>query len=271
MNYFGKWMALTVIALCGISCDSNDGPSPSESVVGTYEGYTLSSCAYFSDTCAGDEKIVITGNADGTVDLAFESSTWGRFSIEKATVTETKGGYAIAGSGHTEMGMQTVNSYDCTVAGTIRSTSEATLTFDVPSVMGGLKVVFTTGEAPAEQLLPGTYEGYTSASSAYFQNMYTDDEALTIAASGTTLSLRFESSMGTFEVASLEASLQDGLYTVEGSGNVAMGMGASTNSYPFTLTGRVNAAKNDYEFTATVPSVMGGLTIKLLPGTAPTE
>ena len=186
-------------------------------------------------------------------------------------MTETKDGYAIAGAGKTEMGMQSVKSYDCTVAGTIRSTSDATLTFEVPGVMGGLSVVFTTGDAPAELLLPGTYEGYTSASCAYFQDNYTDDEALTIAASGSTLSRHFESSMGTFEVASLQVSLRDGVYTVEGSGNVAMGMGASSNSYPFTLTGRVDASKSNYEFAATIPAVMGGLTVKLLPGTAPTE
>lgn len=150
IDCFGKWMALTAIALCVIACDDIDAPAPSEAVAGTYEGYTLASCAYFQDNC-------------------------------------------------------------------------------------------------------------------------TDGESLTIAASGGALSLCFESSMGTFEVAALKASSQDGSYVVEGSGSVAMGMGASSNSYPFTLTGRVAASKREYEFTATVPGVMGGLTVRLLPGTAPTE
>ena len=58
-------------------------------------------------------------------------------------------------------------------------------------------------------------------------------------------------------------------YVFTGSGSVAMGMGGSTSNYDFTLSGRTNAAKDDFSIAFNVPAVMGGLTITLLPGTAP--
>ena len=61
----------------------------------------------------------------------------------------------------------------------------------------------------------------------------------------------------------------DGEYTLSGSGKVEMGMGGSTQQYDFTLTGTCNAAKDAYSFAFSLPAVMGGLTITLLPGTAP--
>ena len=40
---------------------------------------------------------------------------------------------------------------------------KAQMQFKVAGDMGGLTIVFTTGEAPADSLLAGTYEGYTDA------------------------------------------------------------------------------------------------------------
>lgn len=117
----------------------------------------------------------------------------------------------------------------------------------------------------------GTYTGYTATSCAYFQNNYADDETLTITKHEEGLSLDFPSSMGHFAVGQLAVAEKNGGYAVEGSGSVAMGMGASTNEYPFTLQGTVDASKSEYEFTFTVPAVMGGMTVVLHPGSAPAE
>lgn len=49
-----------------------------------------------------------------------------------------------------------------------------------------------------------------------------------------------------------------------------MGMGGGpATDYDFTVSGSTNAAKDDYSIVFKVPAVMGGLTITLLPETAP--
>ncbi|MDE6507012.1 MAG: hypothetical protein K2L04_00885 [Alistipes sp.] len=269
-NSFAKWMAAAAIALCSVACNDSDDRSAPTDIAGTYGGYTLSSCSYFTDTCAGDETVLITNNADGTAAIAFTSSALGKFSIGSATVAARNGVCEIVGSGTAQMGMQSVQTYDCTVSGSIRSLDDAEIRFSVPSVMGGMHIVFKTGAAPAELLLPGTYGGYSAASFAYSaEPMYTDDESLTIAAEDGALSLSFASAQwGTFQTP-LTVAYEDKVYTLEGAGSVAMGMGASTNSYQYTLTGKVDAAKNEYEFSFSVPAVMGGLTVVLHPGKAP--
>ena len=137
--------------------------------------------------------------------------------------------------------------------------------------MGGMTLTFQTGDAPADLLLAGTYEGYTDADCSYFQNTYTDNESVTLTANGDgTLKVDFESATwGTFTVESATAAKEGEEYVFTGSGSVAMGMGESTSNYDFTLSGRTNAAKDDFSIAFNVPAVMGGLTVTLLPGTAP--
>lgn len=73
-----------------------------------------------------------------------------------------------------------VSSYDCTYTAVIHSREKAQMQFKVTGVMGGLTLDFTTGEAPADLLLAGTYKGYTDADCTYFQDRYTDDESLKV-------------------------------------------------------------------------------------------
>ena len=179
----------------------------------------------------------------------------------------------LSGSGQTQMGMGgNTSSYDCTFTAEITSQTDARMEFSIPAVMGGMTLTFQTGDAPADLLLAGTYEGYTDADCDYFQNTYTDSERVTLTANGDgTLKVVFESaSWGTFTVESATATKEGEEYIFTGSGSVAMGMGESTSNYDFTLSGRTNAAKDDFSIAFNVPAVMGGLTITLLPGTAPT-
>lgn len=120
--------------------------------------------------------------------------------------------------------------------------------------------------------LSGAYTGYTDADCAYFQDRYTDDENLTLTANGDgTYAVTFESgTWGTFYVTKA-ATVQKGTeYALTGEGTVAMGMGDNVKDYAFTLTGTTNAAKDTYAFAFNTPAVMGGLTVTLLPGKAPT-
>ena len=144
--------------------------------------------------------------------------------------------------------------------------------FSIPAVMGGMTLTFQTGEAPADLLLAGTYEGYTDADCAMFQDRYTDGESVKLTANGDgSVKVVFESaSWGTFTVESATATKEGEEYVFTGSGSVSMGMGESTSNYDFTLSGRSNAAKDDFSIAFNVPAGMGGLTVTLLPGTAPT-
>lgn len=265
-------LAMSVVALCSAACsDEKEYPTVAD-IAGRYEGYTLAGCAYFQNTCTADETITVTENADGSARVTFTSGSWGEFTIPDAQMSENGGTYTLTGSGQTKMGMGgNVSSYDCTYTAEIDSREKAQMQFKVAGVMGGLTIDFTTGEAPADLLLAGTYEGYTDADCAYFQNRYTDDESLKMTANGDgTLAVVFESATwGTFRVAKAAVTKDGDQYEFTGDGTVSMGMGDNVKDYAFTMTGTSNAAKDDFSIAFNAPAVMGGLTITLLPGKAP--
>lgn len=139
------------------SCDDNnsgDGEkrfSPAD-IAGTYEGYA--NVSFFGTPQGRYEKqtVSITAAEDGkTAALSYVSETWGSFSLEALTVAQADGGYTVSGDGTVSMGMQgqAPKDYEFTLAGTVSSLTDAALTFTIPAVMGGLKIEFITGEAPA--------------------------------------------------------------------------------------------------------------------------
>ncbi len=255
-----------------MACDKDENGSKTVDFAGSYNGYTLASCNYFQNMISADETVVITENTDGSATVSFTSATWGTFTITDAQASISGNVCSLSGSGQTQMGMGgSTSAYDCTFTAEIKSQTDARMEFSIPAVMGGMTLTFQTGEAPADLLLAGTYEGYTDADCSYFQDRYTDDENVKLTANGDgTLKVVFESaSWGTFTVESATATKEGEEYVFTGSGSVAMGMGESTSNYDFTLSGRTNAAKDDFSIAFNVPAVMGGLTITLLPGTAP--
>lgn len=255
-----------------MACDKDENGSKTVDFAGNYDGYTLASCNYFQNMISPDETVVITKNTDGSASVSFTSATWGTFTITDAQASISGNVCSLSGSGQTQMGMGgSTSAYDCTFTAEIKSQTDARMEFSIPAVMGGMTLTFQTGEAPADLLLAGTYEGYTDADCSYFQDRYTDDENVKLTANGDgTLKVVFESaSWGTFTVESATATKEGEEYVFTGSGSVAMGMGESTSNYDFTLSGRTNAAKDDFSIAFNVPAVMGGLTITLLPGTAP--
>lgn len=138
---------LGLALLC--SCSDDDKSAPAREVAGSYAGYTVAACAYFSQTDGG-QSVELTAVSDSRVNVNYESDTWGTFTVEGADVTERGGVYVLAGSGTSVMGMAgKTNEYQCEFSGTV---SEGTpeFTFTVPAVMGGLTVTFHPGEAPAE-------------------------------------------------------------------------------------------------------------------------
>lgn len=256
-----------------MACDKDENGSKTVDFAGNYDGYTLASCNYFQNMISPDETVVITKNTDGTATVSFTSATWGEFTITDAQASVSGNVCSLSGSGQTQMGMGgSTSAYDCTFTAEIKSQTDARMEFSIPAVMGGMTLTFQTGDAPADLLLAGTYEGYTDADCAMFQDRYTDGESVKLTANGDgSVKVVFESaSWGTFTVESATATKEGEEYVFTGSGSVAMGMGESTSNYDFTLSGRSNAAKDDFSIAFNVPAVMGGLTITLLPGTAPT-
>ena len=256
-----------------MACDKDENGSKTVDFAGSYNGYTLASCNYFQNMISADETVVLTKNTDGTASVSFTSATWGEFTITDAQATVNGDLCTLSGSGQTQMGMNgNTSTYDCTFTAEIRSQDDARMEFSIPAVMGGMTLTFQTGDAPANLLLAGTYEGYTDADCAMFQDRYTDGESVKLTANGDgSVKVVFESaSWGTFTVESATATKEGEEYVFTGSGSVAMGMGGSTSNYDFTLSGRSNAAKDDFSIAFNVPAVMGGLTVTLLPGTAPT-
>ncbi|MEI3528591.1 MAG: calycin-like domain-containing protein [Alistipes sp.] len=264
-------MMLSVASIM-MACDKEDSGSKTVDFAGSYKGYTLASCNYFQNMISPDETVVITKNTDGSASVSFTSATWGTFTITDAQASVSGDICSLSGSGQTQMGMGgSTSAYDCTFTAEIKSQTDARMEFSIPAVMGGMTLTFQTGEAPADLLLAGTYEGYTDADCAMFQDRYTDGESVKLTANGDgSVKVVFESaSWGTFTVESATATKEGEEYVFTGSGSVAMGMGESTSNYDFTLSGRTNAAKDDFSIAFNVPAVMGGLTITLLPGTAP--
>lgn len=255
-----------------MACDKDENGSKTVDFAGSYNGYTLASCNYFQNMISADETVVLTKNTDGTATVSFTSATWGTFTITDAQASISGNVCSLSGSGQTQMGMGgSTSAYDCTFTAEIKSQTDARMEFSIPAVMGGMTLTFQTGDAPADLLLAGTYEGYTDADCAMFQDRYTDGESVKLTANGDgSVKVVFESaSWGTFTVESATATKEGEEYVFTGSGSVAMGMGESTSNYDFTLSGRTNAAKDDFSIAFNVPAVMGGLTITLLPGTAP--
>ncbi len=256
-----------------MACDKDENGSKTVDFAGSYNGYTLASCNYFQNMISADETVVITENTDGTATVSFTSATWGEFTVTDAQASVSGDLCTLSGSGQTQMGMGgSTSAYDCTFTAEIKSQTDARMEFSIPAVMGGMTLTFQTGDAPADLLLAGTYEGYTDADCAMFQDRYTDGESVKLTANGDgSVKVVFESaSWGTFTVESATATKEGEEYVFTGSGSVAMGMGDSTSNYDFTLSGRTNAAKDDFSIAFNVPAVMGGLTVTLLPGTAPT-
>lgn len=269
---FKTILTMSVVALCSAACSDEETLPVVADIAGSYEGYTLAGCAYFQNTCAADETVTVAENADGSANVTFTSASWGEFSIPNARMSENGGTYTLTGSGQTKMGMGVnISSYDCTYTAVIESREKAQMQFKVSGVMGGLTIDFTTGEAPADLLLAGTWEGYTNAGCTYFQDRYTDDESLKMTANGDgTLAIVFESATwGTFNVAKATVTKSGDEYTFTGNGTVSVGMGDNVKDYAFTVTGTSNAAKDNFSIAFNAPAVMGGLTVTLLPGKAP--
>lgn len=121
------------------------------------------------------------------------------------------------------------------------------------------------------QNVTGTYNGYTVANSAYFQNMAAVGQSVTItAASENKVNISYTGgAWGEFAITDADVTLSGETYAISGSGKTVMGHAGSSSEYDCTVKATLRSDKTIDSFLFSVPSVMGGLTIDLREGDAP--
>lgn len=267
---------LTAAALFAVtsltSCSDDDAPDYGADVAGSYDCWASMNCNYFSNNISLDQKISVTKLTENTVSVSYTSATLGTFTIPEATVAQTSTSYVVTGAGVTEMGHAgSVNSYNCTL--TANFTADAvTFTFDIPSVMGGTKVILTQGELPKDQychVVAGSYTGIVTATAQYFPDGMVDDAESTVTvkadAAGTVTVTCASETWGNITVAGMEVTRNGNTFSFAGQGTNAMaGMnGGAVKEYVCNATCSVDVANGKNDFSFVMPAVMGGLTLTL--------
>ncbi len=122
-------------------------------VAGSYSGWTKGDCQYFKNRTQNGEKLAISSNDDGTVDVKLTSQMWGETTISAVKAEKTTSGFTLSGAGKFTMGMgDKQTEYDCNLTGTLSTDKETySVEFSLPSVMGGLTITFAQGEAPSAE------------------------------------------------------------------------------------------------------------------------
>lgn len=136
----------------GLKVEFTEGEIPASLVLpGVYKGRTDVSCAYFQGMTADNQEITIVGK-DNVYSVYYESDTWGTFAIEDIKFTYAEGVFTISGDGNCKMGMDgNLKDYPCTLSGSIDVEKSApSFIFNVPAVMGGLSITFSSGDVTSE-------------------------------------------------------------------------------------------------------------------------
>ena len=245
-------ISLAAVAVFATSCEKteNQNQEPetvlSEAVVGTYTGYSTAEFQYSSTPMVSqNQSLKVTAEEGGTVSVSYTSDTWGTFSLSGVTVTESNGSYSLSGSGKTVMGMSadSQSEYDCTLSATVKSTEDFTFTFDVPAVMGGLKITLLPGNPPAELLLSGSYTGTLTMSVMGTAMDPMEEAQVSLTAEGDVWTLTLpEMGMGTMSMESISVEVElaesaDG-YTLSAESIEAV---SGETSITGSLTGTVSA------------------------------
>ncbi|MCM1290541.1 MAG: calycin-like domain-containing protein [Prevotella sp.] len=268
-------LLMIIFALTSCSNDDNEPINLADNAIGSYEGYTNASAAYFSGMVSDNQTVVVTSDELNKVNISFHSDTWGDITINDAVLAGTDNNMQITGSGKSVMSHagNAPKEYDCTVEGSLVG-KNLSLIFTCPTVMGGLKIEFKQGEIPADIVVPGKYKGYTEASSTYFSGMMADNQEIVITQNDDNATYKVvytTDTWGEFLIENATATLKDGKFVVTGKGTTKMGMNGNIKEYDCSIEGSIDSEKETPTFTFSVPSVMGGLSIVFHSGDMPTE
>ncbi len=280
MNKFLKscgilMMMLTVFITSSCSNDDDKDKTPAwESLAGEYTGWTSGAFKYSSTPIATDNEKLTIAVSDGKMSLQLASNMWGTATVSDVTITEQGNDYKLTGSGTASMSMHggQASQYDCTLEGTVskdKKTMNIIVTY--PAVMGGTTVTFALGEAPAAQLVAGSYSGWTKGDCQYFKNQTQNDEKVAISSNedGTVDVKLTSQTWGETTISAVSVEKTANGFTLSGSGKFSMSMGSSAKEYDCTLTGTISTDGETYSIVFNLPAVMGGLTITFAQGSAP--
>ena len=246
-------ISLTAAAVLAMSCEKTENGnkepevSLSEAVAGTYAGYSTAEFQYSpTPMVSQSQTLAVAEEEGGTVSVSYASDTWGAFTLTGVAVTESNGTYSLAGSGKTVMGMSadSQSEYDCTLAAEISGTDDFSFVFDVPAVMGGLKITFLPGNPPVELLVSGTYTGTLTMSVMGTAMDPMEDAQVTLAVDGEKASLTLPAmGMGsmTMDAVTVEAVLaqaEDGSFTLTAESFETV---SGETSITGSLTGTISA------------------------------
>lgn len=213
-------ISLTAVAVFAASCEKtgnqNQNQEPevnlSETVAGTYTGYSTAEFQYSpTPMLSQNQTLTVTAEDGGTVSVSYTSDTWGTFTISAATVAESDGTYVLSGDGKTLMGMSadSQSEYDCTLTAEISGEDDFSFVFDVPAVMGGLKITLLPGNPPAELLLSGSYTGTLTMSVMGTAMDPMEEAQVSLAAEGDVWTLTLpEMGMGTMSMESISVEVE---------------------------------------------------------------
>lgn len=268
MKYFFLMCVVGVLAAC--SDEKNEGPAYAGKIAGTYTGYSMAVFQYVPDPVyTADQEVKVTAVSENTVNVSYTDATWGTYRLENADVVYTDGQYTVSGSGKVSLGMgSSAAAYDYTLSAVLKET-ELSLKITLPAVMGGLDIVFTSGETPAAVQIMGEYTGTVNVAFQYSPTpqVYPNDTLnLTATAEGIRFSYK-NADWGTYEIENMEVIPGNGVYLFSGQDSVTMGMnGTNVRKYLFTLEGEIDAVNGKAAFVVKVPAVMGGVTLTFSEG-----
>lgn len=266
-------LALAALAMLMVSCRKPKEEKWAEAIAKTYHGYINASCANFTNMVNGDENITLAKALNNkTVNLTFSSNKWGEFSIKEATVVFAQDIYKVNGTGTCKMkNGGSEKEYECTVMANIKSQAgNASFTFTIPSVMGGLTLEFHEGKMPVAHEVARSYNGYTNTSCSFFSNTVEDGQTVKLSyKNDNEVTLSYASSTwGVFSFETVKVKAENGSYSLEGEGICKMTNPHSgeQKDHACTITGNID---DKASMTFVVADVMGGLTVAFHEGEMP--
>ena len=254
-------LLLGMLSLFSACNNDDDGTNKAQEIAGKYEGYSIGSCAMFTDYVMGEKSVAtIVPNEDGTINVTYDSGS-GEFKLNNIKVTSK----TFEGSGQVELSMndKPAGAKDFTLTGSIDEQQKLTLKVNVPSVMGGLIIEFIQGTLPISYHVSGTYNKEANLSVSVGSTTYpdiTDCKVSIKRSSDDTVELTLKGlsnlnssqtgramNLGDFTVTDVKVTSTDNsIFKIEGSINTT-----DTNNTPITgtLSGTVSNSETNITFT----------------------
>ncbi|MBQ7280991.1 MAG: hypothetical protein IJR13_09805 [Bacteroidales bacterium] len=142
----------------GTTLTLNPGMAPVNMVVaGQYAGWSSAVFSYAPNGMNNDgDTLRLSANADGTVNVAYTSATWGNGTFENVVVARSEEGYTLSEmQGVVAMASRNgeVKEYEVVLKASTIAADKRSFRFNisVPSVMGGVEITVSEGTAPAEE------------------------------------------------------------------------------------------------------------------------